>query len=379
MENKLKNVINEWFSHSDSGFINPPYNETDLTLLKIIVNESVDLEEDEKEKLTKHIDNKFNKIEEPPPPDRKEKQDRFIAKSAPFIQDATSFIQFINQEYLNPGIEISGLEELFNNIIVLETEEFNNVVKLLAKHTNRQIDYGTFKMGQYELKLAELLHNSITLTGASYLNLLLAIIFNGNLTGTLVPGISKIGVNINGIMVIKNASNELYVPLINFNNAMTSLINDLRILNSVINDNDGTDTMSNSDLNELLKGLQNGSLNDDITNIINQSKTTKIAAIKALAGKLEQMLKGNNTTTIYELFKTTYNGLIQASNKNITKIFDVISDKIIIESFEDLYNKLLFKDTIPSNVELGDSTINISSELLNLSKKEEENTENNQQ
>lgn len=376
MENKLKNVINEWFSHSDSGFINPPYNEKDLTLLKIIVNESVDLTEDDKEKLTTHINNKFKTS---PPPEKKEKQDRFIAKSAPFIQDATSFIQFINQEYLNPGIEITGLEELFNNIIALETEDFNNVVKLLAKHTNRQIDYGTFKMGQYELKLAELLHNSITLTGASYLNLLLAIIFNGKLSGTMVPNISKIGVNINGVMVIKNASSDLYVPLINFNDELSTIVNNLRTLNSVINDNDGTDTMSNSDLNELLKALQNGSLDDDIANIINQSKTTKVVAIKTLAGKLEQMLKGNNTSTIYELFKTTYNSLIQTSSKNITKIFDVFSDKILIETFSDLYNKLLFKDTIPSNIELGSTSINISSELLNLSGKEEKNTENNQQ
>lgn len=371
---KLKPIIAEWFASLPKGYANPPYTLDEVNLLRIIITEADNLDEPEKDALLKQVD-KISNDEPEQDAEPEEKQDRFIAKSAPFIQSPTAFIEFIKTEYTNPGVEIMGVEELFNALVALDTDNFNAVVKLMAKHTNRQVEYGTFKMGQYELKLAELLHTYIRLDGASSLNLLLAILFNGKVYSPAPNGLSKFAVSISGIKLIKNESREQFVSLSTIPPSLSEIYKNIETLNSIIHANDGNDTMSMSDLITLLTDLQNGSLNDELSNIISQGATSKIPAIKLLAGKLEQMLQGKSPSIIFETFKQLYNSEITKFAQEYTKIFDVERDKIVIESTSDILKKLIIKDTIPSTVQITDSQINIDSRLLNLAKVEEPESE----
>lgn len=371
---KLKPIIAEWFASLPKGYATRPYSLDEVNLLRIIITEADNLDEPEKDALLKQVD-KISNDEPEQDTGPEEKQDRFIAKSAPFIQSPTAFIEFIKTEYTNPGVEIMGVEELFNALVALDTDNFNAVVKLMAKHTNRQVEYGTFKMGQYELKLAELLHTYTRLGGASSLNLLLAILFNGKVYSPALNGLSKFAVSISGYKLIKNESQEQFVSLSTIPPSLSEIYKNIETLNSIIHANDGNDAMSMSDLITLLTDLQNGSLNDELSNIISQGATSKIPAIKLLAGKLEQMLQGKSPSIIFETFKQLYNSEITKFAQEYTKIFDVERDKIVIESTSDILKKLIIKDTIPSTVQITDSQINIDSRLLNLAKVEEPESE----
>lgn len=371
---KLKPIIAEWFASLPKGYATQPYSLDEVNLLRIIITEADNLDEPEKDALLKQVD-KISKDDPEEDTEPEEKQDRFIAKSAPFIQSPTAFIEFIKTEYTNPGVEIMGVEELFNALVALDTDNFNAVVKLMAKHTNRQVEYGTFKMGQYELKLAELLHTYTRLGGASSLNLLLAILFNGKVYSPALNGLSKFAVSISGYKLIKNESQEQFVSLSTIPPSLSEIYKNIETLNSIIHANDGNDTMSMSDLITLLTDLQNGSLNDELSNIISQGTTSKIPAIKLLAGKLEQMLQGKSPSIIFETFKQLYNSEIAKFAQEYTKIFDVERDKIVIESTSDILKKLIIKDTIPSTVQITDSQINIDSRLLNLAKVEDPESE----
>ena len=371
---KLKPIIAEWFASLPKGYATPPYTLDEVNLLRIIITEADDLDEPEKDALLKHVD-KISSDEAEPETESEpeEKQDRFIAKSAPFIQSANAFIEFIKSEYANPGTEIMGLEELFNSLVALDTDNFNAVVKLMAKHTNRQVEYGTFKMGQYELKLAELLHTHVKLDTASSLNLLLAILFNGKVYTPPPNGLSKLAVSISGTKLIKCESTEDYVTLGAASPKLAEIYKNIETLNSTIHSNDNADTMTTNDLQVLLSSLQDGSLDDDISKIIQQGQTSKIPALKLLAGKLEQMLQGKSPQIIFETFKQLYNLELSQFSTEFTKIFDVSRDRLIIESTSEIKKKLLITDKVPSTVQLANSQIKIDSRLLNLAATEKEN------
>ena len=228
-------------------------------------------------------------------------------------------------------------------------------------------------MGQYELKLAELLHTHVKLDTASSLNLLLAILFNGKVYTPPPNGLSKLAVSISGTKLIKCESTEDYVTLGAASPKLAEIYKNIETLNSTIHSNDNADTMTTNDLQVLLSSLQDGSLDDDISKIIQQGQTSKIPALKLLAGKLEQMLQGKSPQIIFETFKQLYNLELSQFSTEFTKIFDVSRDRLIIESTSDIIKKLLITDKVPSTVQLANSQIKIDSRLLNLAATEKEN------
>lgn len=304
MEQKIKNIITEWFFRLENGYATKPYSENDLKVLEEVLKEY-------QIPNWKQISNNWKGIQTEDPKNDIEHDDTSEIEreelSADFrnlLDSVETFKEIITRKYFPPGYEVTGLEQLFSKIVEQPKSISDNIRRIIAKKSNRDFTNGTFKMGQYERILYGLIKETIKIPTSSPELLWLLFIFdceptkselNSSLLGNLK---SK-----NGIAYFHKFASDL-ITLGTINPKLASMLTVIKNISDVFFDS-AIDDFSTKSINKVLDELADPENLDQLKSIT--SKNTKITAIRNLMDKLKNTLENHNLTEFPNTFCSEFN------------------------------------------------------------------------
>lgn len=323
-------IIREWFSRLEHGYALPPYTTKQLAVLRTVLQEQ-EVEDPEE---------KVQKIAEPEAPP----QDRFIAKSEPYMQSAEEFTKYILGRYVGGSQQVLNLEDLYRKIMSLPPEYFQQVVKLISKNTERKLSGGTFKMGKYERVLYEFIRSTVSVPSGSSEALWLAMLYNGKMRGGNSAGSEKVysDVSVPGgeISVKKNVAGP-----IDFGAISAELLDNFQAILGIAQmfGQEVQTSMSREQINQLFNKLQDPAVVQELRTLISKSQSSEVEATRKLGAKLSNLLDGADVARIPAIFIDNLNQYMIARIRGVThwSIINRPASKVHLQDTKDLAKVLV--------------------------------------
>lgn len=294
MKITYKNLINEWFAHLDKGYATPPYTDEELSILEMLCNRYQIITEEEKD----------TKKSEPEPEDSTS-EDRFVAKTALFMQSPDAFAEYIITNYSN-GIIIENLDGVFTELSKLDADTFQDVVKILNSGTDRKMSNGTFSMGKYEKILRNILKSNVRLSNGDPDHLFLAIVFGGKVSGSGLESMDRLGIDIEfddakGI-VFRNFQTANAYSLGAIPSEAIELLDNILQLSDIVSDVQTDADMSREYLNTVFKMLSDPAITDEINKIRTMNQTSDVKAMRKISNTIDIILGEKTPDTLVVTF-----------------------------------------------------------------------------
>ncbi len=337
----VKELINEWFYRLPRGYAEPPYTTEELNTLEVILKEwNISnfktvlsyLSETDKE-LPQKTDDSGGEPE--PEPETHESNEDFRNLLDSFEQ----FSDIVNRRYVSTGIEVKNLDEFFKKISGLPDSLRDQMRRIIGKRTNRDLLGGTFKMGQYEKMLYDIVKDTVIIENSHPYVLWLAMVLNGKVKGT--AGSSSVSSNVvidQSNVYIGNFHNEV-ISFGTIDPEIASILSILVNLGEVI---DGTklDEFSKSNINELLKKLSDDSNKEELDQFLNLSNTTKLTAIKSLSNAIKTSLENHDINSLPEKFCQLLDSFISKVLADVQYWITIRGDMCYMAAGDTLYPSL---------------------------------------
>lgn len=359
MKMTYKNIINEWFAHLDKGYAMPPYTEKELSILQTILEKYDFMTEKEQPPAKSDEDNKEEKSTS---------DDRFIAKTALFMQSPENFTEYIVTNY-SKGVTISNLNAVFESLSKLTPEVFQDVVKILNTGTNRKPQDGSFNMGQYESLLYDMIKTNIELSHGNPDDLFLSIIYGGKIVGTNLEGVDEIttDIELDGEKGIVSRYFQT-LPFVDFgvisSNAI-EILDDIIRLADIVSDVQIKNDMSRDALNDIFRMLSDPSIIDEINKLRNMDQTSDIKAMRKIANSIDNILGDKTPDALVVTFLSLLDEYVRIKINNIA-YWSTINSKehtVFLEPSSDIYS--IIKSDI-ENKRLSKSILNLDKYKLNV-------------
>ena len=374
----IENIIHEWFANLPKGFATYPYSESELLILKEVLERNkmspalvhrirMDYLKEGQERLEKEKENPQAPTEKQPAKEPEIKsvkpevpETRFVAKTAPFMQTFVAFEDLLNQRYLSAGIEVENLTELYAQILSAPPETNKRIIKMIHENTNRELVNGTFKLGEYELELLRIINSTIRIKNHVPHDLWAAIIYNGKVQSNEL---------VNNILVahetltVRNFNNTDQTDFGTLPPELDSYFRKIINLNAILLDQEINPNIDRDGVNNLLVKLGTPETIADIQKVINLAKTTEDNVIARLGKSYETLLNGTSVQEIVATFCQKVNEMIYQLLKVHNYWAVIVRGKFYVAPAEDIFDKLKCKNNKLSKAVLnfGDSHLWIDS------------------
>lgn len=350
-----REIIIEWFARLPKGYATHPYSKEELNILREVLIEN-DLDP-----------NQVQDTEETPEQPVEPKQSRFRGKTADFMESPEALSSFIISRYTDGVVKIKGFDKLHSVILGLTPSRLQAVTKMIYENTNRELINGTFKMGDNERLLLKLILNSLTIEKSNHFNLFLAIIYDGKITA--VENSTDLQSSFTVAEQIQVATHT------NFNSQIISLgvitpdlKNKLDILKGIyklIRNREISDNFTVSEINEILKELNNPNVQQEIQNLLTNARSSNIESMKALAQQIQTTLDSTSVENLVAEFIRDVDSVIRLKLQDINYIITVTKRMVYVKPIGKIYSKLKPTNNIPNSImDFNNGMLNLNSNVL---------------
>lgn len=336
----LKEIIIDWFSKLPNGHAEHPYTEEELDVLKEILLE-YKIEPSE-------VMNYFSRR-------------NFIAEEAHIEQDSIDiddlensgnefrtlldsyeiFEKVLLDRYISAEVTTYGLKSLYAKLVGLPKEQSTHIRRIIAKNTNRELSGGTFKMGQYEAILLNLLKETVTIKGSTPEILWICIVMGGKMIIDSNDVDIKANMQIDGIncKLFDGIERDKVLILGSIPDASISLLQTMINFNEAISDYK-PETLDRDSVNEVLKSLSSPENRDEIAGLLQSATTSKLPALQKLVSKIKSSLGDKDINSITQTFCDDLDKFIMSKLVEIPYYINIVGDMIYMLSSDKLYPSL---------------------------------------
>lgn len=336
---KIDELVTEWFYRLPGGYADKPYTDTELKVLEGILKEyNVNnwqtiisfLSEDD----IQLDDDPEGQAEAPREPEESNEDFRNL------LDSVQQFSDIINKRYITPGLEIQGVQELYNKLVALPDELKNHMRRLIGKKTNRDIYNGTFKMGQYEKLLYDLITETIVLPNIKPSVFWFTVILDGKVKPQPVDDTAPVGnINTDNSNIQLQSFNDKAVSFGVITPELASILTILVNLGEVI-DGQKTEELTKANINDLLNKVSDPANQDELAQFLNLSNTTKLASLKSLSTNIKTALENHSIDTINVKFCTLLDQFISTVLTSIAYWATVRGDMVYITPGNSIFPSL---------------------------------------
>lgn len=362
---ELKELINEWFFRSPKGYVMPPYSDSELKILIGILKEN-------NISNWKDYVNYFSQLKEV---EQVEDSSEETSATQPELESNDDFRNVLNsvekfrevivRRYFPAGFDVDGLDNLYQSIMEQPETIQNGIRRIIAKKSNRDFNNGTFKMGQYEKILYDLVKQTITIDNSTPELLWLAFLFDsepmihiengepGNLKSSLgnawfhrfsqeAVSIGTINIDLNSILTVLKQIGETIFE-ISFEN------------------------YDSKSINKVIEELSDPSSLEDIKMVISKAEVTKLAPMKNLSALIKQALGDHDVNQLPLMFKDTFNRCIAAALAKCPYYGTISGDMVYLMHSKEIYPQINATKQYKLNeyVYNLDNHINIDGNIIN--------------
>jgi hypothetical protein len=328
-----KDLINKWFAQLDKGYANPPYTKEEWDILESLKREYTIITEAEPE------------TPEKPEKEKSTEDDRFVAKTALFMDSPEAFTEYIITNYTN-GVQIPGLELVFQDLSKLTPEKFQDVAKIINSGTNRNPDDGSFGMGENEQTLMRLLIKHVQMQTGDPTELFLAIVLGGRIkAGTSETGDSiTSNVDIDGTrgIIVKDFA---LIPELDFGKLSPEAIEaleDVFEMANVVLDQQQKPELQRDSLNDIFRLMSDPEIIAEINELLKLYQTTEIKVVQRLGKKVANILGDKSPEQLVITFFNLFDEYLRTKITQTGYWSTVDSEKftVYLEPSSDIYSIL---------------------------------------
>jgi len=350
-----KDLINEWFASLDKGYATPPYSKEEWTVLETLRSKYEVILEAEPEKPNKETEKK---------PD-----ERFVAKTANFMDSPQAFSEYIIENY-TAGTTIPGIELVFQDLVKLSDDKFQDVAKIINSGTNRNPGDGSFGMGDNEKLLYTLLKKHVNIPGGNVDELFLAIIMSGRVKGTKTEDSTDITANIEidgtkGILH-RNIMDISDLDLATMSTEAVSALDDIFEMSKIVLDQENDPEMQRDKLNDTFRLISDPGIIEEIEQLLQMYQTTDMKILQRLGKTVSNILSNKSPQDLVAAFFTEFDSFIRTvlSKVDYWSTIDPNKYTVFIEPSSDIY-EMLKSDT--ENKRISKAVKNLSSYVVTVS------------
>jgi len=214
------------------------------------------------------------------------------------FRSAEAFEAFIKERYLSENQSISGLDALYNKIILNDIS--GDLIKLITSETNKSLKSGEYTISDTEGELYDILKRTVKIDNGHESELWFAIVFKGLVIGAkgdtpdvLVNGktvsLKAYGTSTFDFGTLDNDSSRLLSIFISLCHLLTPIsINPVQL--------------SKLDINKALDLVESDEVKKDIKEILKLSESPSIPRpIAKLALQIKRLLNSNNDKDLHNL------------------------------------------------------------------------------
>jgi hypothetical protein len=208
--------------------------------------------------------------------------------SDPF-SSAEAFNAYIRERYLSKGQTISGLDALYNEIILSNMS--SDLEGLVTSDTNKSLKGGEYSIAGVEGELYDIIQRTIKIDNGHETELWFAIIFNGVVVGAegKTPDV-KVGNQTVSLKAYKTPTFDFGSLDAETSKHLNSFLNLAQLLTNL----DVNKSKGQIDINKILDALETPEMILQIYDIFQLAKTADIPIIDKLAAKLDDSLNRDN-------------------------------------------------------------------------------------
>ena len=359
----IADIVCEWFYRLPTGYAQKPYSKEDISVLEDILKE---YKVSNYQSILSYISEDGEQVpEEDDEEKRPEKEPETHESNEDFRNLLDSFEQFsdiINRRYITSGLQVQGLDILYKKILELPDTIQDQMRRLIGKRTNRDIYNGTFKMGQYEKILHDLMKHTVNIPNISSEILWFAFILDGKVEPQAAGNSIETG-NLfidNTNVLIRNFANEV-ITFGTVDPELGAILTVLINLGEVIDGSKIEDLTKNA-INSLLDKITDEENRAELDQFLNLSNVTKLSALKSLSANIKASLENQNLDELPVKFCTLVDQFISKILSTISYWGTIRDDMVYLTSGESLYPQL----NCTKEKKLGGGIFNISNMKLNV-------------
>ncbi len=338
--NLIKEIITDWFSKLPNGHAEYPYTEEELDLLK----ESLLEYKIDPLRIMEYFSGKNFIVEETPINQDSINIDDLENSGNEFrtlLDSYEIFEKVLLARYISAEVTIYGLKNLYAKLVGLPKEQSTHIRRIIAKNTNRDLSGGTFKMGQYEAILLNLLKETVTIKGSTPEILWICIIMGGKMIVDSNDIDIKPNLQIDGIncKLFDGIERDKVLILGSIPDASISMLQTMINFNEAISDYK-PETLDRDSINEVLKSLSSPENRDEITSLLQSAATSKLPALQKLVSKIKSSLGDKDINSITQTFCDDLDKFIMSKLVEIPYYINIVGDMIYMLSSDKLYPSL---------------------------------------
>lgn len=357
----INNIVSEWFYRLPNGYANPPYTEPELDILKeVLVEYNISNWQQIMSFISEDDEQTPEDTAEQLPPKEVETHE----SNEDFRNLLDSFEQFsdiINRRYIQTGLQVDGLDTLYQKIMALPDTLQDQLRRIIGKRTNRDLFNGTFKMGQYEKILYDLVVETIQIPGISPAVFWFAIVLDGNVKGKSADGTITADVHVDAANVIlRNFHNEA----VSFGLLDPEIISILTILINLgeVIDGEKIQEFTKSNINSILAKIGDEGNKEELNQFLNMSNVSRLASLKALSTNIKTSLENQNIDELPSKFCALIDAYIAKILATISYWGTIRGDMVYLTEGDTLYPSL----NCTKENRLGGGIFNIKDNHLNI-------------
>ncbi len=336
----IDSILTEWRYRLPAGY---PKTAQDFGILRDVILEMTDVDLSEAE----HIVRRAMGLEEAPEPDAD------ITDSNTDFIDAAGFEKFILQRYTVDPQQIIGLPAMYT--VLMQNSEYDTsrteLLELIKNPKVLSLKTGIIPIRGIYLELYDLIKATIKIPNGDFSELWFAIAFDGRVKGA-VSGEEGIEADI-----VIGGDNGETVSLKNYEKTTfdfgslpaeaTQLLNEFLEMSKLLTGQDINKSKGATDINNVLKFLDNESVEAQIRRLIEMSETTDIILIRNVGERLKKFYTlTDNLDTMISAFCHIVDEMLYTKVKSVKWWGMIIKGNktLFLESADDIYDAVRCKN-----------------------------------
>lgn len=335
----IEGLMHEWFANLPKGYAQKPYSRDELLVLENVLRKH---KLDPAPFITALTEADVDKDGKPDD----SKDDRFIADSQPWMETLDAFEKFIFDNYVMAGQQLDNLDVLYRKLIDTPDPARKNIIKIIGKNTKRKLSGSSYKMGQYEKMLFDLIKGSVKVPNGHHSELWFAIIHDGEIKGGVAGEsgiVSDVDVDTDGVS-LKNYSKMNAVDFGSLDPDLSREFSGMVSLLSILTDSKVTKSLGRSGINKLLEILETDEIQQDFNALIQLGQNSKIGMINRIFKRVEKILRGRSPEEMVVSFCEHVDDMLRTKLTEVDWWGIIVGDMVHLSPSQEIFDALKCQD-----------------------------------
>jgi hypothetical protein len=256
------------------------------------------------------------------------------------FSNAETFSNFIRERYLSEGQSISGLDAFYKAVML--SKDSNKLKELIeSTETNKTLQQGEYPIAGTEAELYDILKQTVKIPNGQETELWVAIVFKGLVVGAagLTPDVDVDGQTIS----LKDYGRNVF-DFGSLDPETIKYLNKFISLAHLLTDVEINASITAPSINAVLDKLETDAIQNQIKDLLELSKVSKIPVIDKLASQIKSLLNTTNPEKgVHNLvvsFCNDIDRLLEMKIKGANWWGMVLNKKLYLESSESVFNSI---------------------------------------